>query len=63
MIGIELDRNCAVLVTDALAKGLLINVTNGNTIRLLPPLIMSDAEADLIVDTVSDLIVQFIKSA
>jgi hypothetical protein len=29
----------------------------------LPPLIMSDAEADLIVDTVSDLIVQFIKSA
>ena len=63
MIGIELDRNCAVLVTEALAKGLLINVTNGNTIRLLPPLIMRDAEADLIVDTVSDLIVQFIKSA
>ena len=62
MIGIELDRNCAVLVTEALAKGLLINVTNGNTIRLLPPLIMNDAEADLIVDTVSDLIVQFIKS-
>ncbi len=63
MIGIELDRNCTVLVTDALAKGLLINVTNSNTIRLLPPLIMNDAEADLIVDTVSDLIIQFIKNA
>ncbi len=63
MIGIELDRDCAILVTEALAKGLLINVTNGNTIRLLPPLIMNDAEADLIVDTVSDLIVQFIKNA
>ena len=62
MIGIELDRDCTALVAEALAKGLLINVTNSNTIRLLPPLIISDAEADLIVDTVSDLIVQFIKS-
>ena len=50
-------------VAEALAKGLLINVTNSNTIRLLPPLIISDAEADLIVDTVSDLIVHFIKNA
>lgn len=45
MIGIELDRNCGDLTARALANGLLINVTAGNTIRLLPPLIMSDEQA------------------
>ncbi|HEY7885642.1 MAG TPA: aspartate aminotransferase family protein, partial [Cellvibrionaceae bacterium] len=36
MVGIELDRPCADLVTKAREHGLLINVTAGNTIRLLP---------------------------
>lgn len=60
MIGIELDRPCGQLVADALAAGLLINVTAGSTIRLLPPLIMSDENAQQIVDTVTTLIHQFI---
>ncbi|MDH5786657.1 MAG: aspartate aminotransferase family protein, partial [Chromatiales bacterium] len=34
MIGIELDRDCGTLVGMALERGLLINVTAGNTIRL-----------------------------
>ncbi|MFT7286391.1 MAG: acetylornithine/N-succinyldiaminopimelate aminotransferase [Halieaceae bacterium] len=45
MIGIELDRDCGNLVADALTAGLLINVTAGRTIRLLPPLVMSEAQA------------------
>jgi len=45
MIGIELDRPCAELVGQALEAGLLINVTMDNVIRLLPPLIMNEAEA------------------
>jgi len=49
MIGIELDRPCGDLVALALAEGLLINVTAGSVIRLLPPMILSDAEADEIV--------------
>jgi acetylornithine aminotransferase len=28
----------------------LINVTAGNVVRLLPPLILTDEEADLVVD-------------
>ena len=63
MIGIELDRPCGQLVADALAAGLLINVTAGSTIRLLPPLIMSDENAQQIVDTVTTLIHQFIADA
>lgn len=49
MFGIELDRDCSVLVKRALDAGLLINVTQGSVIRLLPPYIISDAQADEIV--------------
>ena len=60
MIGIELDRPCGELVTRALEQGLLINVTADSVVRLLPPLIISQAEADQIVDTVSGLINDFL---
>src|SRR5699024_10529721 len=44
MVGIELDRDCGELKDDALADGVIINVTRGRTVRLLPPLIVMDAE-------------------
>jgi len=59
MIGIELTRDCRKLTTLALERGLLINVTHEKVIRLLPPLIISDAEADQIVDGVSQLVAEF----
>lgn len=49
MLGIELNMECGDLVSKALQEHLLINVTAGNIIRLLPPLIISDTEAELIV--------------
>jgi acetylornithine/N-succinyldiaminopimelate aminotransferase len=45
MIGVELDRPCGELVKRALEAGLVLNVTADNVIRMLPPLIMSEAEA------------------
>ena len=60
MIGIELDRPCAELVSSALAAGMLINVTAGCVVRLLPPLIIDDEQADCIIDTVSRLIREFL---
>ncbi len=59
MFGIELDRPCGELVTRALDAGLLINVTATNVIRLLPPLILNDKEADEIVDRVCILVNEF----
>lgn len=59
MIGIELDRPCSELMHQALGQGLLINVTAGQVIRLLPPLILSDAEADQLVTRLSQLIHTF----
>jgi len=56
MIGIQLDRPCAELVKTGLDAGILINVTAGDVIRLLPPLIISDEQADQIVKMVSELI-------
>jgi acetylornithine/N-succinyldiaminopimelate aminotransferase len=61
MIGIELERDCAELVTAALKQHMLINVTADRVIRLLPPLIISDAEADQIVATVSALVREFLQ--
>jgi acetylornithine aminotransferase len=57
MIAIELDRPCAELTVLAKVKGILLNVTgNGKVVRLLPPLILTDTEASLIVGVVSKLI-------
>jgi acetylornithine aminotransferase len=60
MLGIELDRPCAQLMQQALARRLLLNVTADKVIRLLPPLIISDSQADEIVTGVSELIVNFL---
>ncbi|MEW5756339.1 MAG: aspartate aminotransferase family protein [Pseudomonadota bacterium] len=62
MVGIVLDRPCAELVKRALAAGLLINVTADSVIRLLPPLIISDAECDQIIDGVSHLVLDFLSA-
>ncbi len=61
IIGIELDRECTDLVSKALDQHLLINVTAGNVIRLLPPLIITDEEAEKIIDTLSQVIITFLK--
>ena len=56
MIAIELNKDALNLVNDALEAGILINVAQGNVIRLLPPLTLTDEEADSIVESVSNLI-------
>jgi acetylornithine aminotransferase len=60
MIGIELDRPCSELVSRAIEQGLLINVTAERVVRLLPPLILTEKQADMIVEQVSNLIHEFI---
>ncbi len=57
MIGIELEHDCTELVQLSLEKNLLINVTAGNVIRLLPPIILNQEQADTIVNTVSELVI------
>jgi acetylornithine aminotransferase len=60
MIGIELDRPCGDLVKMALADKVLINVTADKVVRLLPPLVMNQAEAKELVRRLSALIKAFL---
>lgn len=60
MIGVELDRPCAALVVAGLEAGILINVTAEKVVRLLPPLVMTDAEADALVDGVVTVVRRFL---
>jgi len=56
MLGIQLQNDCGELVKSALDAGLLINVTAGNTIRLLPPLIIAEQDARALATGVARLI-------
>ena len=60
MIGIELDRPCGELVTRALERGLLINVTAERVVRLLPALVFTDKDAQELVSILSTLISEFL---
>jgi acetylornithine/N-succinyldiaminopimelate aminotransferase len=60
MIGIELDRACGELVTQGLAKGILINVAGDTTVRLVPPLIIDESEAMHLLGVLIPMIQNFI---
>jgi acetylornithine aminotransferase len=60
MIGIQLDRPCNALVGQALAQGLLINVTADSVVRLLPALVMTDEQTEMLITTLAELITAFL---
>jgi acetylornithine aminotransferase len=62
MLGIELDRPCGELLGQAADAGLLISVTADRVVRLVPPLILSLAEAEQIATILGRLIRQFLQS-
>jgi acetylornithine aminotransferase len=63
MMGIELDRPCGPLMGIALQAGLLLSVTADSVIRLLPPLTMTEAEADEVVALLVPLVKAFLNTA
>ena len=62
MIGIELARPCGELVKQALDAGLVINVTADNVIRMLPPLVMNEAEGRMVVERLAPLVQRFLEN-
>ena len=61
MLAVELDRPCKELLQMALERGLLINVTADSVIRLLPPLILTDNEADILVRELTSAVRAFLE--
>jgi acetylornithine/N-succinyldiaminopimelate aminotransferase len=60
MIGVETRQPCGDLVKAALDAGLVINVTADNVIRLLPPLIMTEAQGREVVQRLLPLVRTFL---
>lgn len=59
MIGIELKEPCSELVERIREQGVLINVASGNVVRMLPPLIINQQQADTIIAAVTTAIKAF----
>ncbi len=62
LLGIELDRPCQAIMKQALGHGLLLNVTAEKVVRLLPPLILSDAETAQLGELTAASIREFLAS-
>ena len=60
MIGIELEKECPDLAEKILENKLLINVTSGNVIRLLPPLVMNEKEADQVTSILANVLKKYL---
>ncbi len=60
MIGVELDRPCGDIVKVALERGLVVNVTAENVIRILPPLVMSADEGRQVVERLAPIVREFL---
>jgi len=56
MIGVELKREAKPLVKDLLALGIVANGTAGTVLRLVPPLVLTEAEADRAVAAISEVL-------
>jgi acetylornithine aminotransferase len=61
MIGIELQEACGELVKQALDAGLVINVTVDKVVRIMPPLVMSEAEGREVLARFVPLVKAFVE--
>lgn len=62
MIGVELNEPCGDIVSLSLEEGLVVNVTAGNVIRLLPPFIYTEADAEELVSKLTAAVQKFAAS-
>jgi acetylornithine/N-succinyldiaminopimelate aminotransferase len=61
MIGVELGQPCGELVRQALEAGLVMNVTAENVVRMLPPLVMTEAEGRMVLERLAPLLRAFLE--
>lgn len=62
MLAIELDRPCPALMQAGLDQGIVLNVTSGNVVRLLPPFILTEDEADQVIELTAQVVSGFLSS-
>jgi len=62
LIGMELSFDAGDIVKKCMERGILINYTNGNVLRFIPPLIVTEDEVDILINTLSDIFMGIRKS-
>ncbi len=60
MVGVELNQPCGALVSQAAEAGLLISVTADSVIRMVPPLVLTVAQAQTVVDLLKPLVINLL---
>jgi acetylornithine/N-succinyldiaminopimelate aminotransferase len=55
MMGVRVKDSCADMVTAGLEKGVLLNCTAGNILRMVPPLVITEEEVDSVVDIIGKI--------
>ncbi len=53
--GIELDMDAKTVVSECLARGILVNATGDHVLRFVPPLIISQPEIDQLIETLAQI--------
>jgi len=56
MIGVELSFNGRSVVEEMLKRGVLSNCTHGNVMRLVPPIVITEEELDMLADVLAESI-------
>ncbi|MBF0516542.1 MAG: acetylornithine transaminase [Nitrospirae bacterium] len=56
LIGMELTRECAMVAQACFERGILINCTAGNTLRFMPPLIVTEEDIDRLISVLKDIL-------
>ena len=55
LIGMELSFDAGDIVKKCMERGILINYTNGNTLRFIPPLIVTADEVDVLTNALEEI--------
>ncbi len=56
MIGMELSGEGQSVADAMMERGVLVNCTNTNVLRFLPPYVATDKECDLVVSTLASVL-------
>ncbi|WP_456454714.1 acetylornithine/succinylornithine family transaminase [Thermovibrio sp.] len=63
MLGVVMKVECKEFVSLALERGLIVNCTAGNVLRLLPPLIIGPKEVDVAIETLRGIFKDYERSS
>lgn len=56
MLGVELNIECFDIVRRLIEKGVIVNCTNNNVVRLLPPLVIKEEQINFFIEKFDEVL-------